>query len=327
MRITFNILFFVAVDILRAESCEEDSLKNVFVRQWIVRHGEMAAKIKEQASEISQHKSEKLEMEEEIKCLKNELLKKNDITSLEENNRVAFMLCGVLDTSPNDYNQKFSGERQDNFNHEIEVPKSKNQTLLEELNQVKSKTKDDRETTVAQLKDKLQKVTEDYENLVVAHENKEKSLSNSVQELGTTVAQLKEKLQKVTEDYENLKEKSLSKSVQELEKHLKAKDLELQEEKKKNDLLNKSLEMEKVNAETFKFKKDDMESQLKDIVNKSECGSLENTIKRLLTEIRNQSEKKNLLAFSTRLNNCPMEITFSKQFWRKYDDCSNKTPK
>ena len=64
MRITFNILFFVAVDILRAESCEEDSLKNVFVRQWIVRHGEMAAKIKEQASEISQHKSEKLADEE-----------------------------------------------------------------------------------------------------------------------------------------------------------------------------------------------------------------------------------------------------------------------
>ena len=150
---------------------------------------------------------------------------------------MAFTQCGVMDPSEKEADNKISilektlEEKEDHFTRELEVLKLKNKTLLEELDQVKSRTKDDRETSVAQLEDKLQKVTEDYEKLV--------------------------------EDYKNFDEKemSLNESIQELEDRLKAKDLELEKEREKGSFLNESLEIEKVDAESFRKEKDDLEQQ------------------------------------------------------------------
>lgn len=186
-------------------------------------------------SELETVESTKLKMEDEIKCLKDELSKKNEIPSPEENNKLAFMQCGVLNPSQKEADhqkiivlEKTLEEKEDHFTRELEVLKLKNKKLLEELEN-RSKTNDD--NTSGQLEDKLKKVTEDYEKLVADQSNFDE------------------------------KEMSLNESIQDLEERLKANDLELEKEREKGSFLNESLEIEKVDAESSRKEKDALEQQ------------------------------------------------------------------
>ena len=228
-------------------------------------------------SELETVESSKLKMEEEIKCLKDELSRKNEIPSPEENNKLAFMQCGVLDPSRKEADQKIIvlektlEEKEDHFTRELEVLKLKNTKLLEELDQVKSKTNEDQKTTTGQsqenltlLEDKLKKLTEDYEKLVA------------------------------DQTHFDEKETSLNESIQDLEERLKAKDLDLEKEREKGSFLNESLEIEKVDAESSRREKDALEQLL--MLLRKDLGALGGEARKAYTDILQSLDKSDPVA-------------------------------
>jgi len=196
------------------------------------------AEEKQQIVEANNRQVEKI-LKEEIAKLSSEK-ETLEASHDEDKAKMAFMQCGLEEPNVDKIKitelEKKLEDKEDHFVRELELLKEKN-IRLEALTAAKSSESENHQTQLSKSNEKLREIQEKLDKLTKENEKLFVSLNNSSADV------------------------TLNESVHDLEEALKAKEKELEKEKELGSFLNQSLEIEKVEAETFRKEKDALEQE------------------------------------------------------------------